>query len=66
MGHCLRVDLTLGFIFVSLGLFWRVSIVWLSKRGGGGGGREGGIASEFAKMKSKMKVSSNSRLNLGF
>ena len=64
MGHCLRVDLTLGFIFLSLGLFWRVSIVWLSKRGGGGG--EGGIASGFAKMKSKMKVSSNSRLNLGF
>ena len=40
MGHCLRVDLTLGFIFVSLDLFWRVSIVWLSKRGVGGGGGE--------------------------
>ena len=38
VGHCLRVDLTLGFIFVSLDLFWRVSIVWLSKRAGGGGG----------------------------
>ena len=29
---------TLGFIFVSLGLFWRASIVWLSEGGGGGGG----------------------------
>ena len=44
VGHCRRVDLTLGFIFVSLGLFWRVSIVWLSEGEGEGEGRGRGIA----------------------
>ena len=53
MGHCLRVDLTLGFIFVWFGLFCRVSIVWLSERGGGGPGGGGiagfGISSEVCR-----------------